>query len=129
MSHSDYNIISSSIINAAVEVHKVFGPGLLESVYEKALVWEMRQVGLFVQEQVPIDVTFKDIEIKNGYFADIIVEDKIILELKAIENILPVHKAQLLSYLKLADKKLGLLLNFHVKFLKQGITRVINGEL
>jgi GxxExxY protein len=129
MSHSDYNIISSSIINAAVEVHKVFGPGLLESVYEKALVWEMRQVGLFVQEQVPIDVTFKDLEIKNGYFADIIVEDKIILELKAIENILPVHKAQLLSYLKLADKKLGLLLNFHVKFLKQGITRVINGEL
>jgi len=129
MSRRKYNHLSSIIIKSAIEVHKGLGPGLLERVYEDALVWEMKQQGLEVVRQAAIDVRYKELEIVNGYYADIIVEDKIIIELKAVENILPVHKAQLLSYLKLADKKLGLLLNFHVKKMKDGICRIINGEL
>src|SRR5699024_8840290 len=99
MSRRKYNHLSSIIIKSAIEVHKGLGPGLLERVYEDALVWEMKQQGLEVVRQAAIDVRYKELEIVNGYYADIIVEDKIIIELKAVENILPVHKAQLLSYL------------------------------
>ena len=110
-------------------MHKALGPGLLESVYEKALVYELRANGLHVKQQAPVSINYKGLNIENGYFADIIVNDMVILELKAVENVLPVHKAQLLSYLKLADMKLGLLLNFHVTKMMAGITRIINGNI
>jgi|SRR5690625_654506 len=129
MSASEYNKISGQIVHSAIEVHKILGPGLLESVYEKTLIWEMKQNGLYIKRQTPIDIQYKNLEIKKGYYADIIVNNKIILEIKAIENILPVHKAQLLSYLKLTDLRLGLLLNFHVPKMVNGITRIINGYL
>ena len=129
MNNQAYNVLSSQVIHSAIEVHKALGPGLLEGVYEKALVYELRENGLYVKQQVPIHINYKKLEIENGYFADIIVNDMVILELKAVENVLPVHKAQLLSYLKLADMKLGLLLNFHVTKMTAGITRIINGNI
>jgi GxxExxY protein len=129
MSRREYNNLSREVIRCAIEVHKGLGPGLLERVYEDALSYEMAQSGLQVERQAPIDVKYKELEIRNGYFADVIVNNMLILELKAVEQVLPVHKAQLLSYLKLADKKLGLLLNFHVKKMTDGISRIINGRL
>src|SRR5699024_5661801 len=114
---------------SAIEVHRALGPGLLESVYEQALVYEMQNRGLNVQQQVPLPIHYKDLRIDNSFFADIIVDKKIILEIKAREIILPVHKAQLLSYLRLTGMKLGLLINFHEEKLKDGITRLINGNL
>lgn len=129
MSRREYNDLSRKVIRCAIEVHKGLGPGLLERVYEDALAYEMQKQGLKVARQVNIDVEYKELEISNGYFVDLLVNDILILELKAVENILPVHKAQLLSYLKLADKKLGLLLNFHVTKMTDGISRIINGKL
>ena len=129
MNEADYNNLSSHIIHSVIEVHKALGPGLLEGIYEDALLYELRENGLSVKQQVPIDIRYKKLELKNGYFADIIVEEKIILELKATEHIQPIHKAQLLSYLKLTDLKLGLLINFHEVRVTKGITRIINGYL
>jgi len=129
MSRREYNNLSREVIRCAIEVHKGLGPGLLGRVYEDALEYEMKKQGLYVKRQVPVDVKYKELEISNGYFADLIVNDILILELKAVETVLPVHKAQLLSYLKLADKKLGLLLNFHVPKMTDGISRIINGKL
>jgi len=129
MSRKEYNALSRDVIRCAIEVHKGLGPGLMERVYEDALNYELQEQGLKVARQVPIDVRYKKLEISNGYFADLIVNDILILELKAVEKVLPVHKAQLLSYLKLADKKLGLLLNFHVTKMTDGISRIINGRL
>jgi GxxExxY protein len=129
MSRREYNNLSREVIRCAIEVHKGLGPGLLERVYEDALSYEMAQSGLQVERQAPIDVKYKELEIRNGYFADVIVNNMLILELKAVEQVLPVHKAQLLSYLKLADKKLGLLLNFHVTKMTDGVSRLINGKL
>ena len=129
MSREEYNNLSSRVIRCAIEVHKGLGPGLLERVYEDALEWEMKNDGLYVERQLPIDVQYKDLSIEKGYFADLVVNDILILELKAVEQVLPVHKAQLLSYLKLADKKLGLLLNFQVTKMTDGISRIINGKL
>jgi len=129
MSRQEYNQLSSKIIGSAIEVHRALGPGLLESVYEKALVYEMQSKGLQTQQQVSLTIHYKDLRIDNSFFADIIVDKKIILEIKAREIILPVHKAQLLSYLRLTGMKLGLLINFHEEKLKDGITRLINGNL
>lgn len=129
MSRKEYNNLSRKVIRCAIEVHKALGPGLLEKIYEDALEYEMKKQGLHVARQVSVDVKYKELEISNGYFADLIVNDILILELKAVETVLPVHKAQLLSYLKLADKKLGLLLNFHVTQMTDGVSRIINGKL
>src|SRR5690625_5862542 len=112
MSRQEYNQLSSKIIGSAIEVHRALGPGLLESVYEKALVYEMQSKGLQIQQQVSLTIHYKDLRIDNSFFADIIVDKKIILEIKAREIILPVHKAQLLSYLLLTGMKLGMLFNF-----------------
>lgn len=129
MSREEYNNLSRKVIRCAIEVHKALGPGLLERVYEDTLEYEMKNQGLYVRRQVPVDVKYKELEICNGYFVDLIVNDILILELKAVETVLSVHKVQLLSYLKLADKKLGLLLNFHVTKMTDGINRIINGKL
>lgn len=125
----DYNILSRKIIECCIEVHKELGPGLMESVYEICAESVMKEAGLFVQRQVVLPVTFKGEKLDKEFIIDTLVNDLIILEFKSVEIILPVHEAQLVTYLKLADKRLGLLINFNVSLLKDGIRRKINGNL
>lgn len=125
----DYNRLTDSIISAAIEVHKELGPGLLESVYEVCLVSVLRSKGISVKKQVILPVFFKGEQLEKEFVIDILVENTIVLELKSVEAILPIHEAQLVTYLKLSDKKLGLLINFNVPLLKEGIRRRINGNL
>jgi len=115
--------IACQVIGSAIEVHRNLGPGLLESTYETCLAWELEKAGLKIQRQLALPVYYKDIEIDSGYRIDLLVEDLIILELKSAAIMQPIHAAQLLTYMKLAEKKLGLLLNFNVKMMKQGIQR------
>ena len=124
----DYNLLTEKIIEACIEVHRELGPGLLESVYEVCTIAVLKQKGLRVESQVILPVCFKGEKLEKDFIIDILVEDKIILELKAIETLLPIHEAQLVTYLKLSDKKLGLLINFNVPLLVQGIRRKINGK-
>lgn len=121
------NELSYKIIGAALELHKSLGPGLLESVYEAALAYDLREQGLSVQTQVPIPLIYKEIRQEVGYRLDLLVENKVIIEIKSVENLVPVHFAQALTYLKLSDKKLALLINFNTKQLKEGIHRIVNG--
>jgi GxxExxY protein len=123
----DINKISGLIIEAAMRVHSVLGPGLLESAYEACLLHELRKPGLKVLSQVSLPVLYDSLNIDAGYRVDLIIDDSVIVELKAVEKLLPVHEAQLLSYLKLSRKKLGLLINFNVVHLKDGIKRMANG--
>ena len=109
-----------------MEVHEHLGPGLLESAYEECLCFELSQLGLRFERQVPLPVKYKGIDLDCGYKMDIVVEDLVIIELKAVERIIPVHEAQLLSYLKLYDKRVGLILNFHVPRLRDGLKRIVN---
>lgn len=118
--------ITEKIIGAAISVHRVLGPGLLESAYEECLCFELGQVGLSFERQVPLPVVYKEVQLNCGYKMDIVVERSVVVELKAIERIIPVHEAQLLSYLKLSGLKVGLLLNFHVPVLKNGLKRIVN---
>lgn len=129
ISKIEYERIAKHIVNAAFEVHKELGPGLLESVYEVCLVEELRNRGLFVESQVRIPVVFKGKTLEKEFIVDLLVENSIIVELKAVENLLPVHEVQLVTYLKLAHKKLGFLINFNVSLIKIGIHRKINGYL
>jgi GxxExxY protein len=117
------NDISYKIIGCAYTVHSELGPGLLESTYETCMVYELRKQGLKVEKQKSLPVIYQGIKLDAGYRIDLLVEDKIIIELKSVEAIAPVHEAQLLTYLKLANIKLGLLINFNVKDLKKGIKR------
>lgn len=121
------NNLSKEIIGAALEVHRSLGPGLLESAYEECLCYEFRLRNLNFKRQFPINVKYKDVYLDCGYRVDILVEEKVIIELKTIERIEPIHKAQLLTYLKLSNKWLGLLLNFNESVLRDGIIRVVNG--
>lgn len=125
----DYNELSGEIIEACIEVHKELGLGLMESVYEICLISVLKRKKLNPKQQVSLPVVFKGEKLNKEFVIDILVDDKIILELKSVEAILPVHEAQLVTYLKLADKKLGLLVNFNVPLLTQGIRRKINGNL
>ena len=125
----DYNELSGEIIEACIEVHKELGPGLMESEYEICLISVLKRKKLNPKQQVSLPVIFKGEKLNKEFVIDILVDDKIILELKSVEAILPVHEAQLVTYLKLADKKLGLLVNFNVPLLTQGIRRKINGNL
>jgi GxxExxY protein len=118
--------ISRRIICAAIEVHRHLGPGLLESAYQSCLSFELRQLALKVEEQKVLPVVYKQVKLDCGYRLDLIVEDEVIVEVKAIEKLLPIHEAQLLSYLRLAKKRLGLLMNFHVPVLKNGLKRLVN---
>ena len=117
------NEVTGEIIGAAIEVHKFLGPGLLESAYEACLVYELVQRGIMVERQKPLPVVYKDVRLDAGYRIDLMVEDLVIVELKAVEFLLPIHEAQILSYMKLSNIKIGLLINFNVKLLKQGIKR------
>lgn len=126
MNAVDRNAISHSIIGAAMEVHSSLGPGLLESTYEACLVYELQGRGLHVQSQVCLPVTYKEVRLDTGYRIDLLVENQVIVELKAVEALLPIHEAQLISYLKPSGLQLGLLINFNVKRLKDGIVRRVN---
>jgi len=121
------NEIAKIIVDAAFNVHKSLGPGLLESVYEVILAHELKKRGLNVKQQVPVPIVFDKIKFNEGFRADLIVENKVIVELKSVENVSSVHKKQLLTYLRLADKKLGLLINFGTELIRDGISRVVNG--
>lgn len=121
------NEITKIIVDLCVKIHTVLGPGLLESVYEEVLIYELKKRGLMVAKQVGIPVMYEDIKLDIGFRADLIVENKVIIELKSVENVMPVHKKQLLTYLKLAHMKLGLLINFNENLLKNGIVRIANG--
>jgi GxxExxY protein len=112
--------LSEKIIGAAIEVHRALGPGLLQSAYEECLCHELHLQGLSFQRQAPLPVSYKGINLDCGYRIDVLVENKIVLELKSAEHILPVHEAQLLTYLKLLNKRVGLILNFHVSTLTRG---------
>lgn len=120
------NRITERIIGAAIKVHKALGPGLLESAYEACLAFELADCGLMVERQKPLPLIYREVNLDCGYRLDILVEDSVIVELKAVDHILPIHQAQLLSYLKLSGHRLGLLINFNVTLLKDGITRVVN---
>jgi GxxExxY protein len=126
---TDYNSLSEKIIRCCIEVHKELGPGLMESVYEVCVENLMKKAGLYVQRQVLLPVTFRGEKLDKEFVIDMLVNGKIILEFKSVEILLPVYEAQLLTYLKLADKRLGVLVNFNVTLLKDGIRRKINGNL
>lgn len=120
------NEISRDIIGCAMRVHSALGPGLLESAYEACLAFELRQVGFHVEWEVPLPLVYHEVKLDLGYRIDLLVDSKVVVELKAIESVLPVHKAQLLSHVRLSGRKLGLLLNFHVEHMRDGIYRVVN---
>ncbi len=117
---------SNIIIEAAIEVHRILGPGLLESAYKECLCRELAIQGLSFERQKPLSVFYKDVKLDCGYRLDIVMEELVILELKAVNRIEPIHKAQLLTYLKLSNLKLGILLNFNVDIMKNGIKRLVN---
>lgn len=121
------NVIAKEIVDAAFRIHTTLGPGLLESVYDTVLAYELGRRGLRTVRQQPIPVVYEEVRIDTGFRADLVVEDKVIVEIKSVELIAPVHKKQLLTYLRLADKRLGLLINFQVALIKDGITRIVNG--
>lgn len=118
--------LSNQIIGAAIEVHRILGPGLLESTYEQCLCHELTLKNISFERQKPLPVTYKGIYLNCGYRLDILVEKLVIVELKTVEHIEPIHEAQLLTYLKLSDLWLGLLVNFNVPVLKDGIRRIVN---
>ena len=121
------NDITGTIIDCCIKIHRTLGPGLLESVYEEVLAYELKKKDLMCERQVGIPVLYDDLRMDLGFRADIIVDNKVIIELKSVESVLPVHKKQLLTYLKLSQKKVGLLINFNEELIKHGITRIANG--
>ena len=125
----ELNKITEGIIGAAIEVHRHLGPGLLESAYQAALAFELKQRGYKVEQQKPLPMTYKEIKLDAGYRLDFLVNDKVIVEIKSSDGIAPIYDAQILSYLKLSGCKVGLLVNFNVKLVKNGIKRYVNGSL
>jgi|SRR5690606_9352204 GxxExxY protein len=123
------NQIANKIIGSSLEVHKALGPGLLESAYQECLFYKLMKEGLMVEKQKPMPLIFQEVKLEIGYRIDILVENKVVIEIKSVEALNDVHLAQTLTYLRLGDFKLGLLINFNVSLLKHGIKRVINGTL
>jgi len=123
---NENNLLTGEIIGAAIDVHRELGPGLLESVYEECLCIELEKRKISFERQKGIDLQYRDVDIEGKFVLDLIVENEVIVELKSVKRLDPIHEAQLLSYLKLADKKYGLLINFNVQMLKQGIKRLAN---
>ncbi|MDW7756846.1 MAG: GxxExxY protein [Desulfuromonadales bacterium] len=118
--------ITEVVIGSAIRVHRELGPGLLESAYEACLAYELTEAGFLVERQKPLPVTYKGVQLDCGYRLDLVVENRIILELKAVDKLSPLHEAQLLSYLKLSGISLGYLMNFHTDLMKNGIRRIVN---
>ena len=123
------NEISKIVFESALKVHKNLGPGLLESAYEECLFYELKKSNLIVEKQKALPLIYEEVKLDVGYRIDIIVENKFIIEVKSVESLNEVHLAQVLTYLRLSNCKLGLLINFNVKLLKDGVRRIINGEL
>jgi GxxExxY protein len=121
------NEVAKVIVDAAFKIHSTLGPGLLESVYEALLARELENRGLRVLRQHPVPVVYEGLHLREGFRADLIVEGLVIIELKSVDELAPVHRKQLLTYLRLANKRLGLLINFNVEYIKDGIRRVVNG--
>ncbi len=117
--------ITEKIIGCAIEVHRNLGPGLLESAYEECLAFELQNSGLKIERQKPVAVVYKEIKLDCGYRIDILVENEVVIELKTVDNFIPVHEAQILTYMKFAEKNIGLLINFNVTLLKNGIKRYV----
>ncbi len=120
----EINKITGQIIGSAMAVHTALGPGLLESVYEACLTYELQSRGLKVERQVPVPVLYREVQLEIGFRIDLLVEKRVVVELKAVEKLLPIHEAQILTYLKLTGQRIGLLLNFNVVSMKKGIKRV-----
>ncbi|MGD2033872.1 MAG: GxxExxY protein [Bacteroidales bacterium] len=120
------NDISNTIIGSAIDVHKQFGPGLLESAYQECLQYDLLKKKLFVEKEKPMPIIYKEVKLDHGYRIDLLVEQKVVVEIKTVEALTDVHTAQVLTYLKLGNYKLGLLINFYVSMLKHGIRRIIN---
>ncbi len=123
------NDLTNKIIGCAIEVHKALGPGLLESAYKECLFYKLNQEGFYVEKEKPMPLVFEDVKLECGYRIDLLVAHKIVIEIKSVEALNDVHLAQTLTYIKLGNYKLGLLINFNVALLKHGIKRVINGTL
>ena len=123
------NEISKIVFDAALKVHQALGPGLLESAYEECLFYELKKSDLLIEKQKPLPLVYEEVKLEAGYRVDIIIENKFIVEIKAVDALNDIHLAQLLTYLKLSNCKLGLLINFNVPLIKNGIKRVINGTL
>jgi GxxExxY protein len=121
------NELTKIVIDLCIKIHKALGPGLLESVYEEILIYELKKLGIIVARQVGIPIHYENVKLELGFRADLIVEDRVILELKSVESVLPLHKKQLLTYLKLTNMKVGLLINFNESLMKNGIVRIANG--
>ena len=121
------NEIAKHIVDAAFRIHTSLGPGLLESVYEAVMAQELKRRGLYTERQQALPVVWENIHLEAGFRVDLIVENKVIVEIKSVEAIAPVHRKQLLTYLRLANKRLGILINFDVDLIKDGIARVVNG--
>ena len=126
MDKDPLNNVTSGIIGAAIDVHRALGPGLLESAYEACLAYELIQREMKVEQQKPLPLIYRDVQLDCGYRIDHLVDDAVILEIKSVDSLAPIHQAQLLSYLKLSGCEVGLLINFKVKLLKQGIVRMVN---
>ena len=126
MDKDPLNNVTSGIIGAAIDVHRALGPGLLESAYEACLAYELIQREMKVEQQKPLPLIYRDVQLDCGYRIDLLVDDAVILEIKSVDSLAPIHQAQLLSYLKLSGCEVGLLINFKVKLLKQGIVRMVN---
>lgn len=123
------NQVAREVLDAGLRVHRALGPGLLERAYEECLFYELTQSGIFVEKQKALPLIYEEVELEVGYYVDLMIERKFIVELKSVERLNDVHLAQILTYLKLADCKLGMLINFNVSLLKNGVKRVINGVL
>ena len=121
------NPLSKEIVDAAYKIHTKLGPGLLESVYERILAYELGKRGLRVERQVPVPIVWDDLEFEEGYRLDLMVEGKVLIEVKSVEEVAPIHKKQVLTYLRLLDKRLGILINFNEELIRDGISRVVNG--
>jgi GxxExxY protein len=121
------NEVAKQVVDAAYKIHTKLGPGLFESVYEAVLAYELENRGLWIVRQQAIPVVYEGVHLEEGFRADLIIEDKVIVEIKSLEAIHPVHKKQLITYLRLTNKRLGLLINFGEELIKNGITRLVNG--
>lgn len=126
MNSAEINLRSGEVVDAAMRVHSALGPGLLEGAYEACLAYELRSRGLEVFTQLPLPITYRGVQIKLGYRLDLLVDNAVVVEMKAVRKLVPLHEAQLLSYLKLSGHRVGLLINFHVVHLKDGIKRLVN---
>lgn len=122
---NEYDPLTNKVIGCAIEVHRELGPGLLESAYEECLAYELKVQGLDIKRQIELPIKYKSVELKCGYRMDILIPDKLVIELKTVEKLLPIHQSQILTYLRLSGVKTGLLINFYTTLLKNGIKRIV----